>query len=362
MAGKPTLYDVAQAAGVSIATVSFAFTKPSRVRPATLERVLSSASALGYVPSANARGLASGRTGALGLYAFDYLIDSVPGSVDGQDPLARIVRGDDGLGDARTFPLYSDEVQRGVALECRARGYALMIGAGKNPGHLPNVIDVAGRVDALITFARAVSSADLEQVRARIPVVELGGEHRADGVPTVAIDNHGAMAELVRHLLEVHGYRTFAYLGAAALPETADRYQGFADTLRAAGLPVPPVAPSSPGEDQRTARVLRSMLDGAAPPEVIVCSTDQEALVALDVLRSAGLAVPADVAVVGFDGILAGRLSTPQITTMRQPMEEIGRSAVRQLAVRLGDEAAGDEGTEPELLRCSLVVRSSCGC
>jgi hypothetical protein len=84
MKGKPTLYDVAAAAGVSIATVSFAFTKPSKVKADTLERVLASATSLGYVPSANARGLARGRTGAVGLYAFDYLIDP-PGEASAGD-------------------------------------------------------------------------------------------------------------------------------------------------------------------------------------------------------------------------------------------------------------------------------------
>lgn len=78
MGRRPTVYDVAARAGVSIATVSFAFTQPQRVKKSTLDAVLAAATTLGYVPSANARGPAKGRTGAIGLYSFDYLLDSVP--------------------------------------------------------------------------------------------------------------------------------------------------------------------------------------------------------------------------------------------------------------------------------------------
>lgn len=348
MKGKPTLYDVAADAGVSIATVSFAFTKPSKVKADTLERVLASATSLGYVPSANARGLARGRTGAVGLYAFDYLIEHPGEAAVG-----------DASGEARLFPLYSDEVQRGVALECRSRGYALMIGAGTHAAHLPDVIDIAGRVDGLITFARALSAADLAQVSARMPVIELGGEHEAEGVPTVRVDNTGGMTALVSHLVDVHGCRDFAYIGATAIPETAARYEAFCGTLRAAGLDVPPERESSPGEDGLTATAVRELLASGALPDAVVCSSDQEALIALDELRAAGVRVPEQVAVTGFDGILAGRLSSPALTTVRQPMEDIGRAAVRSIARALGDTTA-TEADEP--LACVLTVRASCGC
>ena len=105
MGRRPTVYDVAARAGVSTATVSFAFTQPDRVKQSTREHVLATAAAIGYVPSASARGLATGSAGALGLYSFDYQLDTSATKTD-----------------LRHFPMYVDEVQRGVQLECRRRG------------------------------------------------------------------------------------------------------------------------------------------------------------------------------------------------------------------------------------------------
>ncbi|TCO28154.1 regulatory LacI family protein [Kribbella steppae] len=120
MGRRPTVYDVAARAGVSTATVSFSFTQPDRVKKSTRELVLATAAAIGYVPSASARGLATGSAGALGLYSFDYQLDTSAEETD-----------------LRHFPMYVDEVQRGVQLECRRRGYALMLGAGHQEGQLP---------------------------------------------------------------------------------------------------------------------------------------------------------------------------------------------------------------------------------
>ncbi|MDR8411992.1 LacI family transcriptional regulator [Nonomuraea sp. 3-1Str] len=351
MARRPTVYDVAQLAGVSIATVSFAFTKPERVKSETLRAVLRAADSIGYVPSANARGLAKGKTGALGLYAFDYLLEPAEEASSSHDA-ARVP-------DGRLFPLYSDEVQRGVQLECRRRGYALMLGSGRNPGHLPSVIDVAGRVDGLIAFAGAAPGTLLEQISARIPVVELGGEIRREGMHTVYVDNRDAMARLTRHLLADHAYRHFAYLGELGTPEFVARYEGFSQALHEAGIAPPPPLSSHPGDDQTTVDTVRSLLGGPPVPRVLVCATDQEALVAIDVLRGEGIGVPSQVAVTGFDGILAGRLITPHLTTVRQPMEQIGRVAVRILLDAL---QTGEGADRHEVLTSAVWPGGTCGC
>jgi DNA-binding LacI/PurR family transcriptional regulator len=353
MARGPTVYDVAKLARVSIATVSFAFTKPERVKAATLQTVLSAAESIGYVPSANARGLAKGKTGALGLYAFDYLLEP---RVDSPDPPSPDSTSHP---DGRLFPLYSDEVQRGVQLECRRRGYALMLGAGRNPGRLPSLIDVAGRVDGLIAFAGVVSSTLLEQISARIPVVELGGEVRRAGLHTVLVDNRAAMTRLTEHLLIDHGYRDFAYLGDGRAAELVARYEGFSEALRKARIAPPPQLQSSPGENSATTDTVRGLLEGHTRPRVLVCATDQKALVAIDVLRDHGVDVPTQVAVTGFDGIMAGRLITPNLTTVRQPMEDIGRLAVRILL----DTLAGDENADRHDILSAAVWRGgTCGC
>ena len=346
MARKPTVYDVAEAAGVSIATVSFAFTRPERVKAKTLESVLAAADALGYVPSASARNLAKGRTGVIGLYAFDYLLDPV---ADDAEPPS---------GPGRLFPLYADEVQRGVELECRNHGYALMVGGHRKAPHVPNIIDIAGRVDALIAFAGAVPAQALSQVAAQIPVVELGGELRDPRAFTVHVDNRGGMVQLTKHLLEAHAYRRFAYIGEQRTPEFRARYDGFSECLREAGLPVPGIREAHAGNDRSAAAAVASIRAAGPLPDVIVCDSDQTALAALDALRAAGLSAPSDVALAGFDGIIAGRCSVPRLTTVLQPMEQIGREAVGILLDALGD----DDALRPsKTLGTELLLGESCG-
>jgi DNA-binding LacI/PurR family transcriptional regulator len=344
------VYDVAARAGVSIATVSFAFTQPERVRKPTLEAVLAAATALGYVPNASARGLAKGRTGAIGLYSFDYLLE--PRAAESDQAPARTAR------DARLFPLYADEVQRGVELECHRQGFALMLGAGGSAPHLPSVVDVAGRVDGLIAFAGVASTETLTRIARRVPVIELGGETHVEGAHTVRVDNGAGMRGLVEHLLREHGHRRFVYIGERGNAEFAGRFDGYAAALTAAGVPVREPLPSRPGAGASTRASVTRVLARGELPDVFVCATDQEALVALDVLREAGVEVPGGVAVTGFDGILAARLSRPTLSTVQQPMEAVGRVAVRRLAARI----AGQAVPEPDPLPTVPAIHESCGC
>jgi DNA-binding LacI/PurR family transcriptional regulator len=346
---KVTVYDVAELAGVSIATVSFAFSRPDKVKAETLRNVMTAADQLGYVPSGSARGLARGRTGAIGIYSYDYLLDpdhDKP-ATDTESPAL----------DGRLFPLYADEVQRGVQIECRRRGYALMLGGNRASDQLPHVIEVAGRVDGLIAFAGALTDGARRQVTARIPVVELGGEER-DGARTVLVDNEGGMFDLARHLVEQHHHRHFAYVGELGTEEFKARRRGFEQALGAHGIPAPDIIPAHAGDDASTLPAVSTILALPELPDVIVCDTDQTALAAIVALRTAGLRVPDDVAVTGFDGILAGRLAAPVLTTVRQPMEQVGRVAV-ELLVRALD---GQDDAGPALpLPCALLVGSSCG-
>lgn len=354
MSRRPTVYDVAQRAGVSIATVSFAFSQPHRLREATREAVMAAADALGYVPSASARGLATGLTGTIGLYCFEYLAE--PAATEPARARSEVAA----AASLRRFPLYGDEVQRGVQLECRRRGYAVMLGAGQAAGALPAVVDVAGRVDGLIAFAGSAPPEAISQVSKRIPVVELGGEARHEGLYTVYVDNRRSMHDLTAHLRDVHGCRRFAYLGGEGTPEFLVRYAGFGDALAAAGLSVPEREPTRPADEASTAAAVARYLRDRDLPDAFVCATDQEALAAIDALAAAGVAVPDRVAVTGFDGILAGRFASPRLTTVRQPMAEIGRTAVGLLARVL----TGADGPAPDHppLPVTVTIGASCGC
>ena len=127
------MYDVAEKAGVSTATVSFAFRHPDKVKDDTKAKVLRVAEELGYVPSGNARSLAKGRTGTLGMYAFDMLLEKPQGSgleEDRSDVSSMPASmSDDDEPDVLTYPLYVDEVLRGFELECWKSGKGMLMGA-----------------------------------------------------------------------------------------------------------------------------------------------------------------------------------------------------------------------------------------
>lgn len=352
---RSTVYDVAGRAGVSIATVSFTFRQPERVKAETRALVLNAARELGYVPSASARGLAAGRTGVLGVYSFDILLE---GADDPSGVMADAREGDDAS--LRLFPLYVDVVQRGFELECRAQGFATMLGAASSQ-RSQAITEIAGRVDGAAVLTRIVRDADeLSTIGRVIPLVLVSQPPSAD-FDSIAVENPQGMRELTEHLILVHGKRDLVFVGDPGAPEIGERYQGFLEALSNAGLapnggPLPFQGDRSP---ELAADALGAFVRERGLPEAFVCGSDQGALSLMDVLRLLDVQVPGDTAVTGFDGIIAGRISNPPLTTVAQPMEQLGRRAARMLIQRLSNPAAP---IEREVLPVSLRVRQSCGC
>lgn len=373
MAKRPTVYDVAELAGVSIATVSFAFRQPGRVRESTRQAVLDAARQLGYVPSASARGLAENRTGALGIYSFDLLLESDGASggrpvredpgpfFAGADAPARAFADDADREDFRVFPLYVDEVQRGFELECARRGRAMLIGKGsREEGR--GIVDIASRVDGLAVFPGARSAELLEQLARRLPVVAFAMPWGAGDLHHVRVDNAGGARMLTEHLVREHGRTRIAFVGATEMTDYAERFDGMRAALADLGLPVPDgVLDPTPLAAAEPFPVLRRLLEGSRAdlPDALVCASDQHALDVLCLLRDAGVRVPDDVAVTGFDGVVAGRLFAPSLTTCRQPMEAMGRLAVDVLTASLDDPGAPPVDVT---LPVRPLFRASCGC
>lgn len=161
------MYDVAERSGVSIATVSRVYRTPDSVRAQTRERVLEAARQLGYVPSGNARGLASRTTGVLGLCFPDYA-----------DPDAEADAEADSDADDAVM-LYSDQIIRGMERAARRHGYALLIAASLEGGPESLVAKVAGRVDGFAVLAQTVPTEDLEVISRRLPVVMIAAPARS---------------------------------------------------------------------------------------------------------------------------------------------------------------------------------------
>lgn len=345
------MYDVAERSGVSIATVSRVYRNPDSVRAQTRERVLEAARELGYVPSGNARGLASRTTGVLGLCFPDYA-----------DPDAEADAEADSDADDAVM-LYSDQIIRGMERAARRHGYALLIAASLEGGPESLVAKVAGRVDGFAVLAQTVPTEDLEVISRRLPVVMLAGPREIDHLDHIVVANADGERELARHLIEDHGLRRLAFVGGdPASPDAEARFRGFREACRDAGLPVPD------GPDLRTemmtqaegARAAETLLDrDSERPQAVLFANDQMAVGALRALERRGVRVPEDIAVTGFDGIPLSRIVRPSLTTVRQPIRQLGEQAVELLVQRLADRNRDPVSLE---LPVSLARRASCGC
>lgn len=345
------MYDVAERSGVSIATVSRVYRNPDSVRAQTRERVLEAARELGYVPSGNARGLASRTTGVLGLCFPDYA-----------DPDAEADAEADSDADDAVM-LYSDQIIRGMERAARRHGYALLIAASLEGGPESLVAKVAGRVDGFAVLAQTVPTEDLEVISRRLPVVMLAGPREIDHLDHIVVANADGERELTRHLIEDHGLRRLAFIGGDVdSPDAEARFRGFREACRDAGLPVPdaPALRTTMMKQAEGAWAAETLLDrDGERPEAMVFANDQMAVGALRALARRGVRVPQDIAVTGFDGIPLSRIVQPPLTTVRQPIRRLGEQAVELLVQRLNNSTR-----EPVSLTLpvSLTRRRSCGC
>jgi LacI family transcriptional regulator len=297
------------------------------------------------------------------LYSFDVFLPE-PDEFAGTDAAGRtrsrrevpVLRGE--IDDYRRFPLYVNEVQRGVELECWQRGYALLIGGAGRADSAARVTDIVGRVDGLAVFPHSELGDVLERISRRVPVVTVSQPPHNDGLSHVTVDNRGGMHAITEHLITEHGLRDLLYVAYTDSYDARERFSGFKAALRAAGLRVPRQPAELAGE-KYVEHVVADVLARGALPEVFVCVSDEVALDLMKTLADRGVRVPEQVAVTGFDGIVAGRIARPALTTVRQPMHAMGRAAVDILLERINDPA-GPPVTRR--LPVQVVLRASCGC
>jgi LacI family transcriptional regulator len=180
-----------------------------------------------------------------------------------------------------------------------------------------------------------------------------------DRLSHITVDNRGGIRTVTEHLIHEHGRRELLFVGGLNPAEAKARFAGFKDALRAAGLPVPR-KPFVPGTRINKAGRAAVELPADMPlPEAFVCATDDVALDILDILAARRVPVPKRVAVTGFDGIAAGRIVRPALTTVRQPMAEMGQAVVDVLRAQVADPSGGPQFRE---LPVQVVLRESCGC
>lgn len=342
-----TIYDVARAAGVSIASVSRVLNGRANPRQETRERVQRAVAELGFVPDGAARALSN-------------RLKEVVGVV-----LRRVVTepGDDLFADEEESLLFADMINREVEIAAHARGFDLLMSsvAVTDRKPQPRIAGLAGKCDGLILHDRVLTAADVKRVSVRTPVVTLAGIPTPDSV-NVRGDNAGAMRELARHLVVEHGYRTVAYLaGHADSPDNQARAEAFAESATDAGATYDndSVWQGNYMANGGAAAVRAALAAGRPLPRAIACANDQTALGVMRALAEHGFRVPEDVAVTGFDDIPAARHLHPPLTTIRQPIRQLGTTAFDVLHRLI--TGALQPGLEV-VLPTTLVLRESCGC
>ena len=326
--GRPTLERVAARAGVSRTTVSRVVNGWPTVAPQLRESVQRAVADLGYVPNLAARSLVTQRTDTVAL-----VVSAPPDRTYSDEPFfAGVIRG------------VSQE------LEARHKHLVLVQPTGTTGEEQIEGYVAAGHVDGVILVSTLGSNPLRETlVRKGVAVVCTGRAH----VPYVDVDNVGGAKAAVDHLVSIGRRRIATIAGPQDNVAGIDRLTGYREAMRHARRR----SILAVGEFTRESgmRAMRQLLDDAPELDAVFCANDMMAIGALRALRDAGRRVPDDVALIGFDDIDAARYTEPALTTVAQPITEIGRQLVRVL-LRLTD---GDGGDQPVVLPTSLVVRDS---
>ncbi|KAA2260141.1 LacI family transcriptional regulator [Solihabitans fulvus] len=324
---RPTMEDVARRAGVSRALVSLVMRGSPKVSEQRRAAVLRAAEDLGYSPHAMARSLASRTSTVLGVMVSDLHNAFFAEIVDGLDAVAR----------AEGFELIINTGGRSAARERRALDSLLSF-----------------RPAGLALLGPVVPSAAIAGAANQAPVVLVARSSRLSTVDTVNDDGEMGSGLAVDHLISL-GHKRITHFDGGEGSQSAPRRKGYLLAMQRHGLPADVVR--SEYTDTAGAKAVRHLIDrGGELPTALVTANDFNAVGAISALEEAGLRVPADVSVVGYDNTSLAALRHVSLTTIDQPRNEIGRLAAEALLQRVRAQRA-----EPKrhLLNPSLVIRST---
>ena len=321
---RATIYSVADQAGVSIATVSRVLQGSPVVSERTRQKVLAAVDELDYLPSGAARSLAVRHHATYGL-----VLPELSGPY-----YAELLKG---------FETRAGELDQSVML---------VLAEGKEDRGRA-VRTLTTRVDGV-----AVLGADAVHVgTSSKPVVVIAGPARR-GMEAIAAENVDAARRLTEHLLD-HGRSRLRFVGdIEAAADLHERYEGFVAAHEQRGLtPAEPLTAEFRERDGTA--VAERLLAGEFTADALVCGNDELALAVMARLTDSGVAVPDDLAIVGWDDVMTARYVRPGLTTVRQPVQELGALA----ADRLHELVAGaTPSLERRVLATEVVIRGSCGC
>ncbi|HVT03190.1 MAG TPA: LacI family DNA-binding transcriptional regulator [Thermoanaerobaculia bacterium] len=323
-----TIHDVAARAGVSVATVSRVLNRKEVVRESTSRLVLEAARRLRYVPNVAARSLSIRRSHTIGVVLPD-------------------VHGE-----------FFSEVIRGIDVAARAAGYhCLVSGSHSDVKEMIEVIQtMRGRVDGLIVMAPDVALTRLSQETSRdLPLVLLNSARSERD--SITIDNYGGAQAMMRHLFALN-HECIAFIkGPSGNVDARERLKGYRQAMRSRRAPPLEIAGDFSEESGWAAG--RTAAAERPRPTALFAANDSMAIGAISALISDGVAVPAVMAVVGFDDIPIARYITPALTTVHIDIADLGRRAFQLLLDAIVHPT--EHTPRRESVAASLVVRKSCG-
>jgi len=328
---RPTLSDVAQMAGVSVATASRALSNPDLVADSTRRAVRDAAAACGYKVNLVARSLRIQRTNTL--LVLQPCIDNsfYPG------------------------------ILRSIEDTALSFGYSIMVGfTAKSEKYREAYGDVLsnGRVDGVIVIDGGTGVEGFTGPRPNVPAVQVLDMVYGQGVPSVRVDEHLVSETAVRHLASL-GHRRIAHIaGNSASPSAAERQKGYVAAMGKLGLAIEDDwVKQGHGRRDGAAEAMKQLLALQKPPSAVFCANDAMACAAMDVCRDRGIHVPGDISFIGADNTAESQLAFPSLTTVNVPRHEIGARATEKLIGLIRGQGGFPQDT---VMPVELKLRSSC--
>jgi DNA-binding LacI/PurR family transcriptional regulator len=325
-----SIKDVARVAGVSHSTVSRALQNSPVVNPKTAAKIRRIARDLGYRPSAVARGLVTQKTRTIGV-----VVTTIA------DP-------------------FVSEVVIGIEMAANDNGYSVFLAdSNADPAREKSVVHsfAERRVDGIVVTSSRVGALYTPLLsEMMVPIVLINNQHPGQFVHSVMIDNLPASRDATNHLISL-GHRRIAYVGDRYGHQSdTERFAGYREALEQAALPfLPELVVHGDGKPEGGAPAMNKLLCLPNPPTAVFCYNDMTALGVLGSIHMHGLRVPADISLIGFDDLFFASYTQPQLTTVRQPMRQMGRMAMENLLKLM----SGQPSAEAIKVPAELIIRES---